>query len=483
MDSTAPIHIGSRLELMVDDYLIERTAGSLELRLHRPSPEDVALVMDRPWEGNMSAGYVTVFKDGQTFRMYYNTWNADLRTGKLVGTHPPCIAYAESRDGIEWERRDLGLYDFQGSRENNIVWQGRGTHGFAPFKDSNPACAPEAQYKAVGCASEMLHAMVSPDGIHWSTMRDEPIITKGKFDSQNLVFWDSVRGEYRAYTRDFRDGRRDIRTATSPDFIRWSDPVWLEYPASPDEQLYTNQILPYFRAPHIFVGFPTRYVERPWSAAIEALPELEHRRMRAAVSERCGTAVTDGLFMTSRDGRTFKRWGEAFLRPGPQATGNWAYGDNYQNWGLIETESHIPGAPRELSLYASENYWRGSGSQLRRYTLRVDGFVSMNAALSGGEFITRPLRFDGDTLLLNLSTSAAGSVRVEIQDGSGTPVKGFSLDESVEAIGDALEFPVRWENGSDISTLSGQPVRLRFVMKDADLYAFRVCESQNSRAI
>ena len=93
--------------------------------------------------------------------------------------------------------------------------------------------------------------------------------------------------------------------------------------------------------------------------------------------------------------------------------------------------------------------------------------------LSGGEFVTRPLRFDGDALLLNLSTSAAGSIRVEIQDAAGTPVPGFGLNESVDAIGDAIEFPVRWKSGTDVGSLKGRPVRLRFVMKDADLYALR----------
>jgi len=482
MRSDGPLDIGSRLELMVDEYLIDHTRGDVGPQLHRPSPKDVVLVFDRPWEGNMSACYATVIQDGSSFRLYYQALAEHLGTGKLVRPHPLYIGCAESEDGLHWVRPELGLHEFEDSKKNNIVWQGDGAHGFAPFRDTNPQAAPEARYKAVGCANQTLLAFISPDGLRWSRRRDEPIITRGKFDSQNLAFWDGLRGEYRAYTRDFRDERRDIRTATSPDFVHWTDPVWLEYPASPDEQLYTNQIQPYYRAPHLFVGFPTRYVERPWSAAIEALPELEHRRIRAAVGERYGTAVTDGLFMTSRDGQTFKRWGEAFLRPGPQAEGNWAYGDNYQSWGLIETPSHISGAPRELSLYASENYWRGKGARLRRYTLRVDGFVSMNAALCGGEFITRPLRFDGDTLLLNLATSAAGSIRVEIQNGAGTPIPGFSLDQSVEAIGDALEYPVRWASGADLRPLTGQPVRLRFVMKDADLYALRFATRRTAGA-
>ena len=472
------VDIGDRLELFVDEYLIDRMIGGAGLHLNKPVPREVSLVTDAPWEGNM-CGYVTVFRDDEEYRIYYKTWRAALTEGNMEQS-PISIAYAESRDGIGWQKPDLGLFILAGSGHNNIVWQGegenlKGIHGFAPFKDGNPACPPEARYKAMGadrkCAG--LYAMVSPEGIHWSMLSEDPVITRGAFDSQNLAFWDAVRGEYRAYLRDFHDGCRGILTATSDDFIRWTDPVWLEYPDAPEEQLYTNQVTPYHRAPHIFIGFPTRYVEREWSGSIEALPELEHRRLRSSVSPRYGAALTDGLFMSSRDGRAFRRWGEAFIRPGLRPRDNWTYGDNYQNWGVVETASDIPGAPPELSFYVTEGYWRGESTAFRRYTLRLDGFVSVEAPLTGGEFVTRPLMFKGTRLTLNVSTSAAGSVRVEIQDADGRPIRGFSLSDCPDIIGDEIERGVRWKQGGDVRALAGQPVRLRFVMKDADLYALR----------
>jgi hypothetical protein len=465
---------------MVDDCLVERFGGAAALRLHRPTPKEIVLVTDRPWEGNM-CGYVTVFKDDDRYRMYYKAWHGEFQGGGFV-ERPIRIALAESPDGIHWERPELGLYEFEGSRNNNIVWweseqEHRGAHGFAPFRDENSTCPPESLYKAVG-AGEFgtrpgLYAMCSPDGIHWSLMQEEPVITEGAFDSQNLAFWDSVRGEYRAYVRDFREGRRDIRTATSDDFIHWTSPEWLDYPGAPPEQLYTNQVIPYHRAPHIFAGFPTRYVERKWSEAIEHLPELEHRRLRSSVSERYGAAVTDALFMTSRDGLTFNRWGEAFIRPGLRPTGNWTYGDNYQCWGILETESDVAGAPREMSFYATEGYWRGKSTAFRRYTLRLDGFVSVQAPLSGGESVTKPLLFSGSELVINFAASAAGSVRVEVQGPDARPVEGFALADCIELLGDDLERKVRWRTGADLGPLAGTPVRLRFVLADADLYAFR----------
>lgn len=479
MRSEHAIPIGHRLELFVDEYLIEKMIGGAGLRLHHPTPREVALVTDKPWEGNM-CGYVTVFRDDEAYRMYYKAHHTILDEGKME-QHPLRIAYAESTDGLHWQKPDLGLFAFDGSGKNNIVWEGegeerKGIHGFAPFKDLNPTCPPETRYKAVGAARRSeggLYAMVSPDGIHWSMLREDPILTQGAFDSQNLAFWDPVRGEYRAYVRGFHEGRRDILTATSDDFVHWTDPVWLEYPDAPEEQLYTNQITPYPRAPHLFIGFPTRYIERPWTESIDALPELEHRRLRSSVSPRYGTALTEGLFMSSRDGRTFRRWGEAFIRPGLRPRDNWAYGDNYQNWGVVETASDIPGAPPELSFYVTEGYWRGESTTFRRYTLRLDGFVSVQAPMRGGEFITKPLVFDGARLALNLSTSAAGGVRVEIQDAGGQPIRGFALSDCVEIIGDEMERVVRWKQGSEVRPLAGRPIRLRFVMRDADLYALR----------
>ena len=478
--------IGNRLELFVDDCLVERTRGA-ERRLHHPTTREVVMVHDAPWEGS-GCGYHTVFRDGDLYRMYHHAWDLRVVDGRLTEPHEFLTGYAESTDGIHWQKPELGLFEFAGSRKNNIVWRGVGTHNFCPFKDTNPDCAPDAAYKAVGgVGTEGLNAFKSPDGIHWSRMSETPIITQGAFDSQNLAFWDTVRGQYRCYLRDFRrastrasnltepspPGLRDIRTCTSQDFLTWTEPVWLEYPGAPAEQLYTNQIKPYYRAPHIFIGLPARYVERGWSPSMEALPDAEHRRGRATAEERYGTALTDALLMCSRDGITFQRWREAFLRPGVERTGSWAYGDNYIAWHVVETRPHLPGAPNELSLYATENYWVGPASRLRRYTLRLDGFVSVYAPARGGELVTKPLVFEGSELVLNFSTSAAGSLRVEVQHESGQPLAGRTAADCDEVFGDEIERVVTWKGGGRLDDLADRPVRLRFVMQDADLYSLR----------
>jgi hypothetical protein len=102
---------------------------------------------------------------------------------------------------------------------------------------------------------------------------------------------------------------------------------------------------------------------------------------------------------------------------------------------------------------------------------RADGFVSVNAPYAGGEMLTKTLVFRGRKLVINYSTSAVGSIEVEIQDQFGRPMEGFALADSAEIYGDEIERAVSWKYGTDMSSLAGKPIRVRFVMKDADLYS------------
>jgi|LSQX01.1.fsa_nt_gb hypothetical protein len=489
----SPIAIGQRRELLVDEYLVDKLSGEARLHLHQPERREIVLRTDKAWEGNAS-GYPSVFQDGELYRMYYHGghYRHGGKPAEAMASHPWVLCYAESSDGIHWRRPELGLFKFAGSKTNNIILtpesvaaiNGDPAHT-AVFKDANPDCPADARYKCVIVGKPHgLYLLKSADGVRFSLASDKPAITQGAFDSENLAFWDPVRSEYRAYWRIFSEGVADgtawkpagvraIRTATSKDFQAFAGQADLRYVDSPAEHLYTNQILPYHRAPHIYIGFPMRYTDRGWSEAMMALPGLEERLARAKASPRYGTAITDGLLMTSRDGVLFHRWNEAFLRPGPRRQGSWVYGDNLIFWGIVETASALGDAPNELSLYASEDYWQGTAVSFRRLALRIDGFVSLRASARGGELLTRPLVFDGGNLAINASTSGAGSIQVEIQDAAGQPLPGYALADCPRIFGDDLELVVRWKQGGDVRPLSGKTVRLRFVLSDADLYAFQ----------
>jgi len=436
------IDIGSRRELFVDDYLVDSLSGTAAFDLKKPQAREVVLHTDAPWEGNISA-YFTIFQDGPLYRMYYRGAHAKRVRGG--STHPEVACYAESKDGIHWTKPKLGLFEFNGSKRNNIVWRGVGTQNFTPFIDRNPDCPPAQRYKAVGGGMREggLHAFVSQDGLRWKRLQAAPVLPgKGSMlDSQNLAFWDGVRNEYRLYYR-INKGNRRISTATSPDFVKWSTGRQLAYPpGTPTEHLYTNAIMPYGRAPHVLIGFPTRYAPR--------------------------TQQVEPIFMASRDGSTFYRWKEPLI-PITAPEDRDGNRSNYMAWGLVQ----LPDAPKELTVYATEAYYSGPDSRLRRFTYRVDGFVSARAGAEGGELITKPLKVQGDRLHLNFATRAGGSVRIELQDADGAPVKGFTLADSKPLRGDELDVAVAFAGGQ-LGPLAEKPMRIRFLLKSADVYSFQ----------
>jgi hypothetical protein len=440
------IAIGSRRELFVDDFLIETLRGA-SITPHKPEPREVVLVFDAPWEGNTSA-YVTIFQDGDRFRAYYRGAHYDEAAKKSA--HREVACYAESRDGLKWEKPPLGIFEFNGSKQNNIIWMGNiGVHNFTPFKDDNPACKPEARYKALGSGNYFhqpdnrkqygLFAFQSPDGVHWSLMSERLVITDGLFDSQNLAFWDGERQQYFAFHRQLRNKVRDIKVSTSQDFLTWTQPEFLDYGDAPTEHLYTNAIRPYFRAPHLFIGFPTRFQPK--------------------------TQQVEPISMSSRDGRRFRRGGEALIPiTAPQdRDGNRS---NYMVNGLIQ----VPGQDRELSVFGTEAYYTGPGSRVRRFAFRTDGFTSVHAPSAGGRLVTKPISFAGSRLSLNIASR--GPSRVEVQDATGRPIAGFSGGDCAPIQGDFIDHPVSWKGGS-VAGLAGKPVKLVFELSDADIYAFQ----------
>lgn len=476
----SPINLGNQRELFIDDYLVG-TMKNVQIQVHQPVRENIAIQSSEPWEGN-GGGYFTVLFDEKLkiYRAYCHAWQ--IGNGIEPGG-PLTITYYESKDGINWIKPKLGICSFNGSKENNIILDkmgnGDGCHDFSPFIDRNPKARPEERYKATGAAIHSdrgVWAYRSPDGIHWTPMHDGPVFTKGAFDSQNLSFWSEKEQKYLLYYRIFNKGVRSICRAVSDDYLHWTDEGILQFPEGEGPQMtaqfYVNQILPYYRAPHLSIGFPARYVDRGLTASTKLLPEWELREKRIGMSsQRYGTAFTDSVYITSRDGLHFRQSNDSFLPPGLRTRHNWSYGDNYLAWHVVETDSARDDMPRELSLYATESYFTGKDSRLRRYSLRLDGFASIHAKAIEGELKTKPITFTGKTLSLNVATSAAGLVQVEILTLEGKAIPGFTLADCDIIYGDSLDRTVTWKGKGDLSALIGKPVVLRFVMTEADLYS------------
>ncbi len=458
---TEAVDIGSRRELLVDRQLVD-AMKDLSFELHHPRDEGKVLAFDQPWEGQF-AFYSTVIKVDDSYRVYYRG-RPDVGDD---GDESETTCVAESKDGITWTRPKLGIHEVKGSRDNNVVIANQSpySHNFSPFVDSNPEADPKEKFKAIGgLHPEGLALFVSEDGYHW-TLKKKQILTSEAFafDSQACAFWSDVEKHYVCYFRTWKDKTRWVSRVTSNDCLTWSEPIEMKS-ERPIEHFYTNQTHPYFRAPHLYVSLPARFIPKRQVITDEQAEAI-------GVNPKYFKDTSDAVFVTSRANaphyfdRTFM---SSFIRPGIGAQ-NWVSRTNYPALGMIQTSDD------EMSVYVNQNYAQPT-AHLRRYSMRLDGFGSIRADYDGGELLTRPLIFSGSKLLLNFSTSAAGGIRIEVQDKAGKVISGFSLFECHEVIGNEIEREVNWDSDADLSSLAGKEVRLRMVMKDVDLFALRFGE-------
>ncbi len=447
-NAAEPIKIGSRRELFVDKLLVGELKN-VTLKLHTPQ-------LMKPVSPPRPHGhYATILKAKDKFQFYYrgdDKPNNHWKKGWEQYHEGEVTLYAESKDAIHWTLPKLGLYpDHPTFPKGNVVLRDQFlvNHNFTPFIDTKPGVSAEEKYKGLGGLAYQPHkehqevrkrrgpggliAYTSPDGIHWKKLQKKPVIPEewGKyFDSQNYAFWSDSEQAYVCYFRRFVKGYRGIARTTSKDFINWTPYVQMKANL-PGEHLYTPCTQPYYRAPHIYLALPTRYMSKRGSA-------------------------TDILFMSTRGGSSYDRtFTQSFIRPGIGKSG-WANRANYAAIGIHQTSD------TEMSIFLTHG---------RRYTLRIDGVASVNAPLAGGELITKPLQFKGSELEINYSTSAAGRVRVELQDENGTAFKGFSLEDCDPIYGDHISRIVKWKGKTDVSQQAGKPVKIRFEMEDADLYS------------
>lgn len=456
------IDLGTRRELFVDHFLIDRL-DNLELRLQQPVSANRAFTFDAPGEGAF-CGYSTVIQDGDRILLYYRAW-PDVRV------RDKAYAVAESHDGgHSFQRLPIGPQPADGSVRNYVtglsMWD-----SFCPFLDTNPACKPDQRYKGLANFAKDgkrgLLALASPDGLHWTQMVEQPVITEGAFDSLNVGFWSAAEGCYVSYFRTWTESRPDklhngargVSRILSDDFIHWHGQETMTYGDAWTEELYTNNTAPYARAPHIYLAFPKRFVKQR-----QTLSDAEAATY--GIIPPYHTEVSDGCFMVTRGGNRYDRtFMEAFLRPG-RDPGNWASRTNMSCHGLLQT------AADEISIYYHLRY-ANPGQYLQRFTLRLDGFASLHAPYAGGTMTSKVLRFSGTHLRLNYATSAPGTLRIGLVDADGAALPGHGLEDCDPVWGDRIDHPVTWGGSGDLSALAGTPCRLQVRMTDADLYSLQ----------
>lgn len=446
------ICFGDRIEMMVDKYLIQ-DMQNVSFRKVEPLNRGKVIGFGAPWEQVGSLG-TTVLDDGEKIMCYYRGYPAEGDDDDNRQT--ACVSVSE--DGVHFTPYPVNEHKYGDITENNIVLMDTICHNLAPFYDTNPVCKPDERYKAIaGIGATGLLALCSADGIHWRRMMEEPVITKGAFDSINVVFWDPHAEMYRCYSRYFHIfheidwvqgvdifhgkwiGSRAIQSSTSKDFIHWTDPIPNEYRDGVVENLYTNATTPVPGAEHTLVSIAMRF--------------HDFRKKLTQDDGYTGSGgLSDAVLMTSRNGVYWERTLTDAWLAGSLNSREWTQRNFITLRGIVERGD-------DFYIYTTLHYdWDDHGI----YLLSVPRyrFLSLYADAAGGSFTTKELSFTTDTIHLNYSTSAFGSVMVQVLDQDG-----MVRYTSPEIYGNELSYPLT------IPGLAGTTGTLRFVLKEAHVYA------------
>ena len=464
-----PFELGSDKFLFLDESLLDTVEGAA-LTVNPPRFDALVLIADKPWERGGITSYGNVLYDPELdeYRLYYVPVAWDAAPGF-------CLALATSKDGVHWEKPSLGVVEWQGSKENNIViWAQR--EGTVII---DPNAPPERRYAIISSHPEIrTRLFTSPDGVHF-TMHEQTI-SPVHSDSQISTFWDADTKRYHHYPRVDAGRGRSVGFVTT----RAMDEVWPDaIPAvmssdehdPPELDLYTNSCEKYALAKNAYVGFPTPYYHynAPAERAYLNAPTL-------AIGGKTNDGTIESQLATSRDGRTWTRYRTPYIPLG-----------NYD--GLdVKVAMSIPGILHQdgkLHQYFMGYTFTHGDTQVRygdggrklggvfRVEQRVDGFISLDFDYEGGTVVTAPFTFSGKQLALNLNTSASGEARVAILGADGAEIPGYGLGDARVINGDYQRKTAQWRDGaSDLSALAGRPVRLRFECRGAKLYSFQFAE-------
>ncbi len=469
-------------QLFIDDYLIASKKGVV--RRYHPFEKRKGgplLVVDRPWETDVvNACAVLPGEDGTGFRMWYYCWTED-KSNKKKG-RGSFMCYATSKDGIQWEKPNLGLYEWTGggpgteTKDNNIIPNGCSSVMFTPWEKD-----PNKRYQGVG---GMYHAYSSPDGLHWKQESKESIVSGG--DTSHF-YWDPHTKRFRCHVKGggnaFVGGevsgmrRRTVGFAETTDLTKFPalrmvmapddcDDLWCKPDTVQRTHFYACPVLPYET---MYVGFLQIYRAEEPEGFFHGPLWLELVSSRDGVHwlrEECDTSVR-GPYVLNEVSRSpllnigkYREFDAGMvIAPPPLLVGDelWLYYTGYD-------ELH------DLLPYHSA---------IGLAKLRKDGFASLDADEAPGEVLTKRFEGVGGALAVNYS-ARRGSLRVELLDGNGDVIPGYGRDECEPLTGDSVRQTVTWKEKKELPSEAGA-VRFRFLLEHARLYSFNAGE--NARPI
>ncbi len=468
-------------QLFIDDYVIDKLDG-VEKRLNRAvkHPANPILRRDRPSDGiQFDYGTVAFDSKSQRFQMWYQVIQGEF---KDHANHQYRVAYAVSDDGISWTKPALD--DKTGS---NLIFMNPpesfigGPGVMIDDRDPNPTRRFKMLYvaKPDGKPSSLATRVAySADGVHWTQEPQNPVAPFS--DTQISPYWDARLQRYVAYLRFGPPNIRHVSRIESSDFVNWSPKLTVlknntKLDAPYATEFYTFTALPYG---NVYLGLLNTYhgetiqpipADKPWMDRVDnqlvfSRNGVTWQRVAAFGALTAADLRSDRDWKKTADEATFLAHGTA---------------DNDWDWGQVYPHHPPLVVGDEIRIYyggTRNRHWASyhpepieSGIGLA--TLRLDGFVSVHAGDNPGTLTTKPLVFLGDSLEIN-ANAAGGSLRVEALDVDGKPISGFTQDDSDAIAADSVRQVASWRGESDCHLLQGRPIRLRFHLQNAQLYAF-----------
>lgn len=466
----ANIKTGVR-ELFMDDMRIEELVD-VQRVVNQATKSKILIKPTEPWEGNSAYIYGTVLKnepEGTGYRMWYSTYLKEKYY----------LCYAISKDGINWIKPNLGLIDFNGNKENNICKEGGGTVVYDPLTKD-----PTQRYKLMifERAKEYYgyNVFFSADGLDWKHTFNKAVLPYG--DVSNVTF-DKQKGLFIATTKQrmliSNSGvtpnkiDRMAFVSVSKDFIHWTAPdapnsLWtlaVEGDERDDLRVRSNggieaniYGMPIYPYENLYIGFP-------WVFDINTYGTGEF-----AVT---GDGPIQPQVAVSRD---LKHWSRPLREPIIPLGKAGAWDD-----GTLYTCSTMQIEDKEMSVYyGAMNLPHGGSTKTQTQYARIakaswrrDGLMSMkNEGDDAGTITTKTLKFTGKTLKVNAKLYNSGNLKIEILDENNQVIKGFAINDASPIVNDQFMATVKWVKGSDLSSLTGKNIKLRFHLKGGDLYSY-----------